>query len=65
MDPIMFNGLLMIAGIFGVPALSFALFFTWLELRDTRELADYYCEQWESLAKARREAAESDWVRSW
>jgi hypothetical protein len=58
MDPIVVQGLMMIAAIFGIPALSMALWFVWREMRDMSELADYYCEQWEQLAARQHEA---DW----
>lgn len=56
MDPIMFNGLLMIVAIFVTPTLLFVLFFMWLELRDVQRSADYYCEQWESVGRRLAEA---------
>lgn len=62
MDPIMFNGLLMIVAIFVTPTLLFGLFFLWLELRDMQRLADYYCEQWESVGVQLREAHDAEHV---
>lgn len=62
MDPIVFEGLLMIVAIFVTPALLFGVVFMWLELRDMQRLADYYCEQWESVGRRLREAHDAESV---
>jgi len=62
-------------GIFGTPGFLMVIWLMWREIRDTRELADYYCRQTEYLAdrwqrkiqedeEVQREAAK-DWLADW
>ena len=66
MTPTQIEGLLVALGALVVPGLLFWVWMLWLELRQTRELADYYCEQWESLARRQKEEdALTDWLADW
>lgn len=62
MDPIMFDGLLMIVAIFVTPALLVGLVFMSLELRDTRREANYFCDQWKWTEDRLCEALEAEHV---
>ena len=66
MTPAQIEGLFVALGALVVPGLLFWLWLMWLELRQTRELADYYCEQWEAAARRQKEQdALTDWLADW
>lgn len=58
--PAQMEGALVALAVIVVPGLLFWLWVMWLELRQTRDLADYYCEQWESAARRLRHRSMMD-----
>ena len=68
MTPAQIEGALVALAAIVVPGLLFWLWLMWLELRQTRELADYYCEQWESAGRRERMRDYMDeqaWLEDW
>lgn len=55
------HGVIVALAVIVIPNLVFALWLVWLELRDTRKLADYYAEQWEASGRRQRSRDLADW----
>lgn len=62
MTPSQIEGLLVGLAAIVTPTLLMALWLMWRELQQTRELADYYCEQWESLNRQRINSQKEEWL---